>query len=161
MKRFFVFAAVFALSLATSGLLLAQRDTYVGTWKLNIAKSTYGTAQPPRSETRTITAQGDGAKISFEGVGADGNPIAYSYTTNYDGKDSPVSGVGHPKGADMIAVKRVDANTTTQTDKRAGKVVGTNRSVISNDGKVMTITTIGGLDVNGQPRNTVTVWDKQ
>ena len=52
----------------------------------------------------------------------------------------------------MIAVKRVDANTTTQTDKRAGKVVGTNRSVISNDGKVMTITTIGGLDVNGQPK---------
>jgi hypothetical protein len=161
MKRLLVFAAVFAFFLVTSGALLAQSNTSLGTWKLNIAKSKYGTAKPPKSEIRIITAQGDGAKISFEGVGADGSPIAYSYTTNYDGKESPVSGVGHPKGADMIAVKRVDANTTTQTDKRAGKVVGTNRSVVSEDGKVLIITTIGGLDVNGQPRDTVTVWDKQ
>jgi hypothetical protein len=160
MKRLFVFAAVFALSLVTSSLLLAQTDTYLGTWKLNLAKSNYGATPPTKSETRTITPQGDGVKISFEGVSANGSPIAYSYTTKYDGKDSPVSGVGHPKAADMIAVKRVDANTILQTDKKAGKVVGSNRSVISKDGKVLTITS-KGVGPDGQPRDTVTVWDKQ
>ena len=74
MKRLLVFAAVFALSLVTSGAVLAQSNTSLGTWKLNIAKSTYGTAQPPRSETRTITAQRRWRKDFLRGVGADGGP---------------------------------------------------------------------------------------
>ena len=39
MKRLLVFAVVVALSLVGSGLLLAQSNPDVGTWKLNIAKS--------------------------------------------------------------------------------------------------------------------------
>ena len=54
-------------------------------------------------------------RLAGDGVAGDGSRIAYSYTTNYDGKDSAISGVGFPNGADTIAVKRVDANTTTAT----------------------------------------------
>ena len=53
MKRLLVFATVVALSLVTSGLLLAQSNPYIGTWKLNVAKSKYVGGQAPKSQTRT------------------------------------------------------------------------------------------------------------
>jgi hypothetical protein len=160
MKRNFVFVTVVVLSLVSSGLLLAQTIPQAGTWKLNAAKSKYVNAQAPKSETRTVEPQGDGAKYSFDGVAADGSRIAYSFTTNYDGKDSPISGVGAAFGADTISIKRVDARTTMGTDKKAGKAVATIKSVVSADGKVTTNTT-KGTNAQGQQVTTTAVWDKQ
>lgn len=158
MKRLLVFATLVALSLVTSGLLLAQSD--IGTWKLNLAKSKFVNAQPPKSTTRTYQAQGDGVKESVDGVAADGSRIAYSFTFNYDDKDSPISGVGAPGGEDTLVVKRVDANTNTAIGKKAGKTIRTNRIVVSKDGKVMTITA-KWTNEQGQPTSTTTVYDKQ
>lgn len=160
MKRFFVFATVAALSLVASGLLLAQTNSALGTWKLNVAKSKYVNTQAAKSETRTVEAQGNGAKYTYEGVAADGSKIAFSFTTNYDGKDSPIIGVGYPNGADTIAIKRVDAKTTTASAKKSGKVVVTTTSVVSSDGKVTTNTT-KWTNAQGQPTSATTVWDKQ
>jgi deoxyribose-phosphate aldolase len=78
----------------------------------------------------------------------------------YDGKDSAVSGTGFPNGADTIAVKRIDANTSTATGKKAGKVVYTRRLVVSKDGKIMTITA-KGTDEQGHLTSSTSVWDKQ
>ena len=103
-----------------------------------------------------MEAQGTGAKISFEGVAGNGSRIAFSYTTNYDGKDSAISGSGLPNGADTIAVKRVDANTFTSTAKRAGKVVQTPRTVVSKDGKVTTVTA-KGTNEQGQPASSTSL----
>jgi hypothetical protein len=160
MKRLLVFATVVALSLVGSGLLLGQSNPEIGTWKLNVTKSKYVTAQAPKSETRTVEAQGDGAKVGLDGVAADGSRIAYSYTTNYDGKETIVSGVGVPYGQDTIAVKRVNANRTTAILRKQGRVVGTTRTVVSKDGNVTTITT-KGTNEQGQPTTATTVWDKQ
>ena len=160
MKGLLTLATVVVLALVSSGLLLAQSNPFGGTWKLNVAKSKYVAAPGPRSETRTVEAQGNGARYSYEGVAGDGSRIAYNYTTNYDGKDSPISGVGQPNGGDTIAIKRVDANTTTATAKKAGKVVLTTRTVVSKDGKVTTITA-KGTNEQGQPTSATTVWDKQ
>jgi hypothetical protein len=159
MKRIFVFVSVVVLTVVTAGLLLAQSNPQIGTWKLNLAKSKYNTAQLPKSLTRTVAAQGDGARYSYDGVAADRSHIAYSFTTKYDGKDSPVSGAG-PNGQDIIAIKRIDGNTTTSTSKKGGKVVSTTRTVVSKDGKVVTQTS-KGVDANGKPRNVVSVFDKQ
>jgi len=160
MKRTVSFVTFVVLIVSAASLLLAQGDLFVGTWKLNLAKSKYGTAQAPKSQTRTVEPQGEGVKITMEGVAADGSRIEYSYTTNYDGKESPISGAGQANGADTFAVKRVDANTYTTTGTKAGKVVTRNKTVVSKDGKVMTITS-KGVDANGKPRNVVNVWDKQ
>jgi hypothetical protein len=159
MRRLFVFVNVVALSLVASGLLLAQSNPQIGTWKLNVAKSKYVTAPAPKSETRTVEAQGNGAKYSYEGVAGDGSRIAYTYMTNYDGKDSPISGIGQPNAGDTIAIKRV-GNTTTAIAKKAGKVVLTTRTVVSKDGKLTTITA-KGTDAQGQPTSATTIWDKQ
>jgi len=160
MKRFLMLVSIVALSLAASGLLLAQSNPAIGTWKLNPAKSKYSPGETgSKSRTRTVEAQGDGFKITVEGVAGDGSRIAYSYTTKYDGKDSPISGAG-PDGADTIAAKRVDANTTTAIEEKAGKVVVTTRTVVSKDGKVTTVTS-KGTNKQGQPTTTTTVYEKQ
>ena len=160
MKRLFTFATVLVLAAVASGLLLAQSNPAIGTWKLNVAKSKYSPGPPPKSQTSTIEAAGNGVKVTTEGVAGDGSKIAYSYTANYDGKDYPVTGTGTPSGEDTIALKRVDANTFTSTGKKAGKVVTTNRTVYSQDGKSRTIT-VKGTNASGQPTNTVAVYDKQ
>jgi hypothetical protein len=67
-------------------------------------------------------------KYSFEGTGADGTALAYSFTVKYDGKDVPVTGSGMPYGADHIAIKRVDSHTFSATLQKANEVVATTRA---------------------------------
>ncbi len=150
---------VVAMTLA-SGLLRAQSNPAVGTWKLNLAKSKFSPGPVPKSRTRTVEAQGDGLKVSYEGVNGDGSRVAYSLTTNFDGKDSPYSGSGTTNGAETVSVKRIDANTTQSTSKKAGKVVQTTRTVVSKDGKVTTQTS-KGTNEKGQSTTRKAVYDKQ
>ena len=161
MKRLLTLTPVVILVLVFSGVLLAQSNPALGTWKLNLAKSKYSPAgTAPKSDVLIYEAQGDGVKVSSNGVAWDGSRIAFSFTTNYDGKDSAVSGTGFPNAADTIAVKRIDSNTSTATGKKAGKVVYTRTLVVSKDGKVMTITA-KGTDEQGHPTSSTSVWEKQ
>jgi hypothetical protein len=82
----------------------------------------------------------------------------WSYTTNLDGKDAPVT--GNNPNADMQAVKRIDANTLESVNKKGGKVTTTQRNVVSADGKTRTVTTTG-TDGQGQKVNNVAVFEKQ
>jgi hypothetical protein len=50
MKRIPSLIPVMALSSLASGVLLAQDRPWVGTWKLNVAKSKFTGTQPPKSE---------------------------------------------------------------------------------------------------------------
>jgi len=159
MKRILALASLVTLSLVASSVLLAQESPWVGTWKLNPTKSNFTGTQPLKSQTRTEVAQGDGFKVTYEGIAADGSPISYGYTTKLDGKDSLYSG-REPNGADTLAVTRVDANTRTAIQKKAGKTLYTTRGVVSKDGKVLTITS-KGINAQGQPINVTRVWDKQ
>jgi hypothetical protein len=149
-----------ALCLGVLGVVLAQDNPFVGTWKLNLAKSKYTGMQPPKSETRAVVAQGQGQKTSFEGVAADGSRISYSQTSNLDGKEVPISGTGQAAGADAIVSKRLDANTLTNVLKRNGKTVQTTRTQVSKDGKVTT-QIARGTDAQGRPFSYTQVWDKQ
>jgi hypothetical protein len=147
-------AAVFAYS------AVAQDNAMLGTWKLNVAKSKFDAGVAPKSLTRTITADGSGAKYSFEGVGPDGKPVAYSFTTNYDGKDSPVTGTGAPGGADVVALKRVSANKTEGVLKKGGKEIAKVITDVSKDGKVAIVKT-HGKGADGKETGSESVYDKQ
>jgi hypothetical protein len=161
MKRVLTVVAAIAVALFASGSVLAQSDPFVGTWKLNVAKSKYVNAPPaPKTETRTVETQGDSVRISLDGVEVDGSRIAYSYTTKFDGEDSPVTGTGAANAEDTVALKRVDAYTFTATTKRGGKVIRTVRGVVSKDGKVTTLVA-KGTDAQGRPASATTVWEKQ
>ena len=132
-------------------------DPIVGTWKLNVAKSTYSPGPAPKSITAKIEAAGEGEKLTADGVRGDDTPIRVEYTAQYDGKDYPVS--GSPM-ADTVSLKRLDANTTERTDKKGGKVVQTLTRKLSSDGKTLTVT-IKGTDAEGRPINNLAMFEKQ
>lgn len=149
--------------LAAAALTLAvvanaqSKDPFVGTWRLNVAKSKY-TGPAPKSITSTYEAAGQGYKVSVRNEPASGAVQQYSYTTSLDGKDSPIT--GNNPNADAVAVKRIDANTLELVNKKGGKVTTTQRNVVSPDGKTRTVTTTG-TDPQGQKVNNVGVFEKQ
>lgn len=159
MKSFTKVVAIGILALGASGPLFAQSNPLVGTWKLNLEKSKFNPGPGPKSMTRTVEAQGDGVKYTFDGVSADGAAIAYSFAVSFDGKDNSITG-SMPSGADSISAKRIDSNTFEATSKQGGKVIGTSKVEVSQDGKLTTVTS-KGTNATGQPTNDVSVFNKQ
>ena len=160
MKRASLILAVAVLCLGVPALMLAEENPNIGTWKLNLEKSKFTGTPAPKSLTRTVTADGDSAKYSFEGTGADGTALAYGFTAKYDGNDYAVSGNGAPSGADHISFKRVNSHSFVGTLKKDGKVVVTSQIVVSHDGKMTTVSS-KGTGSDGKPMHTVQVYDKQ
>lgn len=160
MKRswFGLFILVFAVVLVAP--VFGQDNPFLGTWKLNTAKSKFMGTPAPKSMTRTITAQGSGAKYSFEGVAADGSSVAYSFSSNYDGKDVPITGTGAPGGADTISLKRVGDRKTEGVLKKGGTEIAKVVAEVSKDGKTAFVKSKGksadGLEVSSE-----SVYDKQ
>jgi hypothetical protein len=145
--------------LALAVLAIAQpKDPFVGTWKLNVAKSKYSPGPPSKSSTVTYEAAGPGYKVSVRTEPASGPVQEWSFTTNLDGKDSAVT--GNNPNADTYAAKRIDANTLENVSKMGGKVTLTSRIVVSADGKTRTNTQTG-TDAKGQKVNNVLVYERQ
>jgi hypothetical protein len=159
MKRVLRFVAIALLGIVGSFTLQAQSNPLVGTWKLNVTKSKYDPGPAPKSLTRTVEAQGDGVKYTFDGVAADGKPIAYGFSVKFDGKDNPISG-SIPSGADTISAKRTDSNHFVATLKKGDKVIGTSTVTISKDEKVTTVDSTG-TTATGAKTHDVQVYDKQ
>ena len=94
----------------------------------------------------TYKVTGDGMSMS--------DPVGDSYTANFDGKDYPYKG---DPGTTSVSLKKIDANTIEETDKRNGKVISVAHMTIGPDGKTMKIT------VEDKLRDTTSNWtaDKQ
>jgi hypothetical protein len=141
--------------LAASSLWAA--DASIGTWKLNVAKSTFRPGPPPVAETRIYKAQPKGVQTTVTTVWADRISTTVEYPANYDGKDYPVSG---SRDVDAVALSRMDDHTSAATLKHAGKEIGVARRVVSPDGKTMTIS-YKGINTRGDQVDNVAVYDKQ
>ncbi len=153
------FLAVGVLAIVAAGTVQAQSEALVGTWKLNTAKSKYEPGPAPKSLTRTVEAQDNGVKYTFEGVAGDGTPISYNFAVKFDGNDNPITGTA-PNGAETAAIKRIDANHYVATLKKGGKLLGTSKVSISKDGKVATVEATG-TNAAGAKTHDVQVYDKQ
>ncbi len=145
-------AAVVVGMLSTAAFAQAP-DPWIGTWKLNVAKS-----KGAKSGSTTIEAAGKGIKFGVDLVLADGTASKWGFTANFDGKDYPITG-SSPWG-NAVMVTRVDGKTLRITSKQDGKVLTTSTIVISDDGKTRTTTT-KGTDVKGQPVNVMSLYEKQ
>jgi hypothetical protein len=159
MKRALQFVAVVLLAVVGSAPLYAQSNPLVGTWKLNVTKSKFDPGPAPKSLTRTVEAQGEGVKYTFDGLSGDGKPLAYSFAVKFDGKDNPIMG-SMPSGADTISAKRIDSNNFEATLKKGGKVIGTSKVTVSKDGMVTTVES-KGTNAAGVKTHDVQVYDKQ
>jgi hypothetical protein len=159
MKQTLLALVALAICLVAPTLMKADASALVGTWKLNVAKSTFSGATAPKNMTRTITADGDNVTYSFDGTAADGSPLKYSFTVKYDGKDYAITGTG-PNGSDHINLKQVNSHMTQGTLKIGDKVVATVHTTVSHDGKTATVNS-KGTDKDGKPVKQNQVYDKQ
>ncbi|HLE72410.1 MAG TPA: hypothetical protein VJH87_22220 [Vicinamibacteria bacterium] len=129
----------------------------LGTWILNVEKSSYDPGPPPRSQTRTYEKVPEGIKATIITVDPKGQSVTARYTAQYDSLEYPLTGSAT---VDAIALKRVNAYTAEATLTHARKLIGTARRVISEDGKTMTIT-FRGTDENGRRVTNVAVYEKE
>jgi hypothetical protein len=155
MKRRIGLLAALAIVLAAGSVLLAQSNPFVGTWKLNVAKSKYVPGPPPQSQTRTWDAAG---MVMVNGVNAAGKSLSYGYTIKDDGKEYPTMG-NIPNTADKIMSKKVDASTYEANFTKAGKHVETTTFKVSDGGKTLTIHAKGTTDAG--TFDNLQVWEKQ
>jgi hypothetical protein len=139
--------------------VFAQAESRVGTWELNLAKSTFSPGPAPKRQTLTFQKAGPQWTALLQGIDASGKPISPDFgnlVINFDGKDHPTPADDY----DTTAWKRINPAKYEVIRKRAGKVVLISINVVSNDGKTMTITTTG-QNAKGQAVNNVRVYDKQ
>ena len=155
MRKILVCLSVFGLATLFAGQALAG-ESWVGTWKLNAAKSQLG-SNAIRAQTLTFETTADGIKLTSDGTDAEGKPMHSGYTSKFDGKDVPWA--GNPM-ADTAAPKRIDNNSYENVWKKAGKKTVTAKVSVSKDGKTLTVSQTGA-DATGAAVSSVAVYDRQ
>jgi hypothetical protein len=139
MKIRMILLALLGVAFSTA-VLAAEKEPYVGTWKLDVAKSKYDPGPPPRSSIDVNTVAPDGAMHSVQDwVDADGKAGHAEWTAKFDGKDYPVTG-GAP--GTTISIQRPDPKDPRVVDwvwKVPGQYTSSGRTVYSKDGKTRVI----------------------
>jgi uncharacterized ParB-like nuclease family protein len=143
------------LMIGTGAALAA--DPVIGTWKLNVAKSTFSPGPALKSQIRTYAESAHGTMLTIKTMAADGKESTATLTFKEDGKPYSVS--GNPD-LDMVSVTRVDPLTVHSTQTKAGATVGTGVRTVSKDGKTLTFAQ-KGTHANGGKYDDVLVYDRQ
>jgi hypothetical protein len=147
-----------ALGVIPGGTAFAQSSPFIGTWKLNLARSK-SPGPPPLSGRRVNEAwETNGVKFTQILVQADGTSATAVFYAHFDGTDYK-GPMGNPN-FDTIAFKRVNAHTHALTWKKGGQVVFTGKVVLSKNGRMMT-ETIALTNAKARKVINVGVWDKQ
>lgn len=132
-------------------------DPFVGSWKLNVAKSDFGNGPTAESGSTTYEAAPNGYMYKSETVFGEGKtarlggPVQFDGTVNEGGLDGrPVSFVS----------KKIDENSydVILTDKESGKVSHTFKYAVAPAGKTLTFT---WLKTGEDKPNLKLVYDKQ
>jgi hypothetical protein len=156
MKRVLL-SSMFCAAVMLAAGTAAAGDNWIGSWKLDAAKSKEATGGV-RAQTLKFEAAADGnITLTSDGIDADGKPMHGTYTAKFDGTDAPWAGNAL---ADTASPKRVDDNTYENTWKKGGKVTVTAKVVVSKDGKAMTVTQ-SGTDGKGAKFTSVAVYNRQ
>lgn len=96
-----------------------------GRWKIK------SDAPPPTSNIMTYEPFGaKGMKVTVESVNAKGEKTAWWYTTDFDGKEMPVTGQDNA----MTSVRVINDRVNEIINKRNGKVTQVLTNVLSPDG---------------------------
>ncbi len=152
LKSLFV-AVIFAIGTGSS---LAANPA-LGTWKLNIAKSTFSPGPAPKSQTRRYAEGSRGITLTIKTTAADGKESVATLTFEEDGKPYPVS--GNPD-FDMVAVSRAGPLGVHSTQTKGGAVVGSGNRIVSKDGHTLTFKQ-KGTHADGTKYDHVSVYDRQ
>jgi len=135
----------------------AKPDSWMGTWTLNLAKSTYNASPAPRRGTSRLSPAAGGAmQLVQEQVLADGTLRRIETITPFDGKDHAVAAL---PGV-TYALTRVNDTIYVLLAKQNGVVTSTTLTVVSSDGSTRTSTTVT-VDAEGRTVANIAVYDRQ
>jgi hypothetical protein len=118
--------------------LLAQNEPFVGTWELNLAKSSITRGAPPQSETIDNVAEAGGFKSTLTTVTGRGKGVEIHHY-NFDGAFHQTEG-GDPR---ELSFKRVDRRNIDSDTKRNGQITVNRHFQLSEDGRTMTVVANG------------------
>jgi hypothetical protein len=151
MKTRAIVASLVGLLVGVSLSLAA--DLNMGVWKLNDAKSKFGSGAA-KGTTVTYEMAGENVKVTVDGVDKDGKAVHNEWTGKFDGKDYPVTG---ETAYDTRSYTPASHHSLSMTIKKGGKTVATGTINLSNDGKSRTVITKG----SEPSMNNTAVYDKQ
>ena len=154
-------AFAFALLVPKSGS--AQSDPmvgmWVGSWKLNLAKSTFRPGPPLRSFTLMGVASGEGVTVTADSVTASGTATHGVFTLTFDGKFQPITGT---QVANAAATFKTDPYTMESAYTKDGTLVQVSTFRFGMDGRSLTIATRGiSISAAGQRVDNIFFFDKQ
>jgi hypothetical protein len=151
-------AAAVGAAVLFSGSAALAADNWLGSWKLNVAKSKFVPGPAPQSQIIKFEPTADGSiKLTADGVNGEGKPMHLEYSARFDGTET--QWVGNPN-ADATAPRRIDANRYENVWKKDGKVVVTVSATVSADGKTLTVIQ-RGKDAKGRVMDMTEVFERQ
>jgi hypothetical protein len=136
-----ILAAALLLALAAPPGALAEGEApWLGTWRLDPARSTArsGPSQYARTTLR-IEAVGDGLLVVYDMVGTRGGRTHIEWRGALDGRDYPVQGVDYVM---TNAYRVLDERSYEIAVKLDGRPVATTRVSVSPDGATLTAVTV-------------------
>jgi len=154
MKKLPVYSSYLALLFSAVCALIGQTqhiNAFTGTWKMNVAKSTFSPGPAPKSQTITFAPDGT---FTLEAVDQEGKRIGWSHPWS-GGAEVPNHGV-----EDETSITKIRGNTLDETIKSGNKIVETVHAVVSKDGKTFKAT-LTGIDNQGHHVRNVGVFEKQ
>ena len=136
-----------------------MNDPFVGTWKLNPARSNFDPNHRPAEATMTWALNTDGTYLMIaKGKNDKGEPVAERPQTLVpDGLPHPV-----PDFPGLVSItSRPDPHTIrAQARREDGTTAGEGTYAVALDGRSLTATT-AGFDTQLRRFETQTVWDRQ
>ena len=151
--RTFVFTL--AMCLIAVGVGFAQSN-FMGTWKLNEAKSKLA---PGATKNSTVVYEpaGDSVKVTIDGTDSAGSPIHNEWTGKFDGSYYPVTG---DPNSDSRSVEQRSAHKLGFKVRKGKKVTGSGTIILSGDGKSRTVIATT-TDAQGKKVKSTAVYDKE
>ena len=159
--RSFNLTACYLATVLTVAQALAQpaenADVLLGTWKLDVSKSTYSGIEPPRElvETYRELANGDIERTATE-IRADGS-VRPAARVTWPRRGGVIKGVNRPGTFIQAYIGPGEWLVMTLLDSVQ---VSTRHKVVAADGRTMT-QAYRGIDRNGNPISSDQVWIRQ
>ena len=138
---------------------VTQNQLFVGSWKVDVAKSRYQPGPGPKSEILRFEPVGEGFKVSLDGVNEQG-PYHSEGTGKFDGIDVPVAATPARQARFTYAFSRIDDHTWDIVIKVNGERRILVHNVVSDDGKTMRGVSTAVTN-QGQTTSQVVIYEKQ
>ena len=149
------FVLTLAMCLIGVGVGFAQSN-FMGTWKLNEAKSKLA---PGAAKNSTVVYEpaGDSVKVTIDGTDSAGNPIHNEWTGKFDGSYYPVTG---DPNSDSRSVEQRSVHKLGFKVRKGKKVTTSGTIILSGDGKSRTVIATT-TDAQGKKVKSTAVYDKE